>query len=68
VEIQDSDGKPLDGYSLADCPEIFGDTIARTVVWKDDSKDVSLLAGKSVRLLFELKDADIYSFRFGSDE
>ena len=68
VEIQDADGKPLDGYSLADCPEIFGDTIARTVVWKDDSKDVSLLAGKSVRLLFELKDADIYSFRFGSDE
>jgi hypothetical protein len=64
VEIQDADGKPLEGYSLADCPEIFGDTIARTVVWKDDSKDVSSLAGKPVRLLFELKDADLYSFRF----
>jgi len=68
VEIQDSDGKPLEGYSLADCPEIFGDTIARSVAWKDDSKDVSLLAGKRVRLLFELKDADLYSFRFGGDE
>ena len=68
VEIQDTDGNPLDGYSLADCPEIFGDTIARTVVWKDDSKDVSILAEKPVRLLFELKDADLYSFRFGGDE
>ncbi len=68
VEIQDTNGKPLDGFSLADCPELFGDTIARTVVWKDDSKDVSSLAGKPVRLLFEVKDADIYSFRFGSDE
>ncbi|HIE96710.1 MAG TPA: hypothetical protein EYG03_02385 [Planctomycetes bacterium] len=67
VEIQDADGKPLEGYSLADCPEIFGDTIARTVVWKDDSKDVSSLAEKPVRLLFELKDADLYSFRFTTD-
>ena len=64
VEIQGADGKPLEGYSLADCPEIFGDTIARTVFWKEDSKDVSSLAGKPVRLLFEFKDADLYSFRF----
>ena len=68
VEIQDSAVKPLDGYSLTDCPEIFGNTIARTVAWKDNSKDVSSLAGKPVRLLFELKDADLYSFRFGGDE
>ena len=68
VEIQDTDGKPLDGFSLADCPEVFGDTIARSVVWKDDSKDVSSLAGKPVRLLFEMKDADLYSFRFGGNE
>ena len=31
------------------------------VTWKND---VRRLAGKSVRLRFELKDADLYSFQF----
>ena len=67
VEIQDINGKAIIGFSLAECPEIFGDTIARSVDWKDGS-NLSALAGKPVRLLFELKDADLYSFRFGDDE
>jgi hypothetical protein len=57
------DGKPINGFSLTDCPEIFGDSNARSVTWKNDA-DLSALAGKSVRLLFELKDADLYSFQF----
>jgi hypothetical protein len=67
VEIQDINGKAIIGFSLSECPEIFGDTIARSVDWKDGS-NLSALAGKPVRLLFELKDADLYSFRFGDDE
>jgi hypothetical protein len=31
--------------------------------WKSGT-DVSQLAGKPVRLRFELKDADLYSFQF----
>ena len=31
VEIQDVNGKAITGFSLAECPEIFGDTIARSV-------------------------------------
>jgi hypothetical protein len=60
VEIQDADGKPLNGFV---CSELFGDTIARTVSWKN-GQDLSSLSGKPVRLRFELKDADLYSFRF----
>lgn len=63
VEIQDGAGKPLPGYSLEDCPPIFGDTVARTVTWKAGS-DVSALAGKTVRLRFFLKNADVFSFQF----
>ncbi|MCA8998081.1 MAG: hypothetical protein KDA80_13880 [Planctomycetaceae bacterium] len=63
VEIQDETGAPIEGYSLADCAEVFGDSIARPVVWKDNS-NVQALAGKPVRLLFELKDADLFAFRF----
>ncbi|MFN0195444.1 MAG: hypothetical protein ACKVT0_01760 [Planctomycetaceae bacterium] len=63
VELTDVDGKPLDGFSLKDCDELFGDTLDRTVTWKENA-DVSSLAGKPVRIRFALRDADLYSFRF----
>jgi hypothetical protein len=63
VEIQDPAGKPVEGFSLADCPDHFGDTVERVVNW-NNRKDVSRLAGKPVRLRFVLKDADLYSFQF----
>ncbi len=63
VEIQDADGKPLPGFAASDCAEIIGDEIGRTVSWKHGC-DVRKLAGQAVRLRFELKDADLYSFRF----
>ena len=63
VEIQNEKGKPIPGYALADCPVTFGDTVARKVTWKNGN-DVGKLAGKPIRLRFELKDADLYSYRF----
>ncbi len=63
IEIQDSSGKTIEGFALTDCPEIFGDSVARNVKWNGGS-DLSALAGKPVRLLVELKDADLYSFQF----
>lgn len=64
VEIQTADGKPVEGYTLADCPEIIGDRIEHTVNWKSGS-DLGKLAGQPIRLRFELKDADLYSLQFG---
>ncbi|MFN4260251.1 MAG: hypothetical protein ACK4RK_13220 [Gemmataceae bacterium] len=64
VEIQDMDGKPIPSYTLADAPELFGDAIEEAYRWKD-AADVSKLVGKPVRLRFVLKDADVYSYRFG---
>jgi hypothetical protein len=66
VEIQDADGSPLPGFTLEDSSEIFGDAIDRTVVWNDGS-DVSALAGKTVRLRFTLRDADLYALKFETD-
>jgi hypothetical protein len=64
VELQDARGKPIDGYEASNCINIYGDAIERTVQWKN-GKDVSPLQDKSIRLLFHLKDADLYAFRFG---
>ena len=63
VEMQDSEGKPMPGYALADCPEMMGDEIDHVIAWSSGS-DVSKLAGKTIRLRFALKDADLYSLRF----
>ena len=63
VEIQDESGKPFPGYALADCPEFIGDEIDHVVAWSAGT-GVASLAGKTVRLRFVLKDADLYSLRF----
>ena len=64
IEIQDADGNPIDGFTLEDAPEIFGDALDRVTPWQD-GKDLAGLSGKPVRLRFVLKDADLYSMRFG---
>lgn len=63
VEIQDDAGQPIPGYALADCPEIFGDSLSLAVRWQGGG-DVRPLAGRAVRLRFVLKDADLYAFQF----
>ena len=63
VEIQDEAGQPVPGFTLADSPVLFGNTVRHVVAWKGGA-DVGALAGKPVRLRFELKDADLYSMQF----
>lgn len=64
IEVQDIDGNALPGFSLTDSPEIFGDEIAEAARWTSTAR-LSDLAGKPVRLRFLMKDADLFSIRFG---
>ena len=63
VEVQDAKGAPLKGFTLDQCPEIYGDEIERVVSWQGGA-DLGRLAGQVVRLKFVLRDADLYSIRF----
>jgi hypothetical protein len=63
IELQSADGKPLPGFGLDDSPSLFGNSTAKTVHWNGDA-ELSNYAGKPVRIRFELKDADLYAFRF----
>ena len=63
AEIQDADGRPIEGYELHRSSEIFGDAIEQVVSW-GDATDVGALAGSPVRLRFVMRDADLYSIRF----
>jgi hypothetical protein len=64
VELQDVTGQPLAGFSQQDCLEHYGDSTEQVIRWKSGT-DVSALAGKSIRIRFIIKDADLYSYQFG---
>ena len=67
VEIQNSLGYAVPEFSMDKCEEIFGDNLKRIVSWRSDSSLASL-NGIPVRLRIELKDADLYSFKFTKDK
>ena len=62
VELQTADGKPVPGFSLDDCQEVFGDELQRTVSFSGG--DLAELSGRPVRLRFVMRDADLFSFQF----
>lgn len=71
VEIQDTEGRPVPGLTLEDCPDIYGDTIDRQVVWvpaQEQGYSLAVLQNIPVRLRFVLKDADLYSFQFTDED
>ncbi len=66
VGILDEQCHPIEGYTLEDCSDIFGDDIERIVTWNKNGADIKKIAGKPVRLKFVMKDADLYSMRFNT--
>ncbi|MCL4402250.1 MAG: hypothetical protein M1436_06265 [Acidobacteria bacterium] len=64
VEIQDTQGNPLPGFRLSDCDIIHSaNEISRPVRWNRAST-LEKLTGKTVRLRFVLRNADLYAFQF----
>ena len=66
VAILNVDMSPIEGFGIDDCKSIDEDAIHKTVSWNQGS-DVSSLAGKTVRLKFELDNAKLYAFQFVKD-
>ena len=63
VAITDEDGKAFPGFDLDDCDRIKGDLIQKAVTWKGNN-NVTALAGRAVRLKFEMQNAKLYAFEF----
>jgi hypothetical protein len=63
AEIQDIDGKAIEGFRLSDAKPLVGDSLDQTVSWKHGA-NVSTLAGHTVRLRFALRDADLFALQF----
>jgi hypothetical protein len=65
VEVQDRSGAPIAGLMLDDCDPVFGDEIERAVTWRGGRSDLSVLSAEPIRLRVVMRDADLFSLRFG---
>jgi hypothetical protein len=63
VAVLDRKGNELKGFGLADCDPVIGDATSYLVSWQKNTS-VSSLAGKVIRLKFEMQDAKLYAFKF----
>ncbi len=63
VEIQDEQRGVIPGFSADNCQLIIGNEIDKSVSWKN-SKPLNSLSGKTIRLRFIMKDADLFSLKF----
>ena len=63
MEVQDREGRSIDGLTEDDCIEVFGDDIEHEVRWQD-APNLRRLAGTPVRLRITMRDTDLYSLRF----
>ncbi len=66
VELQDAEGTPVPGHTLADADGLVGNGLAKPVTWKGSS-DVGALAGRPLRLRFVMRGVKLYAFRFRGD-
>jgi len=63
VEIRDLQGKPIPGFTRADCEEIGGNFVDTLVRWKGKS-DLTALRGQPVTLHFAARGTKLYAFEF----
>ncbi|MCH2117434.1 MAG: hypothetical protein MK161_07010 [Pirellulales bacterium] len=61
VGLRDAAGKPVAHYQLADCNPVQGDVTSARVTWRNRDQ-VHRPDDQSWRLVFELKNAQLYSF------
>lgn len=67
VEIQDVDGRPLPGFSLADCEPLTGDEIEAAVRWKSAGAAKQGFA-QPFRIHFAMKNAKLFAMKTSSPD
>ena len=65
IEIQDSSGDAIPGFTLNDSRAFTGDELSGTMTWNNRT-DLSDLAGKPIRLKIMFRNADIFALRFAN--
>jgi hypothetical protein len=64
VGLLDERGNPLPGYSADECVYVNVNSVAHPVEWIGRGRDLSALAGRTVRLELHLRGASLYALQF----
>ena len=67
VELQDENGRPLEGFSAGDSIPTSGNSVRLTAAWGDadgERTDLSGLAGTPVKVRFLMRDCRLYAYQF----
>lgn len=62
VGLETADGQPLEGFEIEDGYALRGDSLQQNVGW-EPTPDISGLKGKTIRIRFQLKNADLYAIQ-----
>jgi hypothetical protein len=70
IEFQNEKGQALPGFSLEDSPVLYGDDIDGEVAWerpgtRTDQTPLRNVTGQVIKIRFVMRDADLFSLRFG---
>ena len=63
AELQTASGRPLEGFSIADCEPVRGDGVSLPVRWRG-AEAIAAHAGKPIRVRFDLQEASLFAFQF----
>ena len=63
IAMLDEKGKAYPGFGIGDSDEIMTNDVDHAVTWRGKA-DVAELAGKLVRLRFEMRSAKLFAFQF----
>lgn len=64
VELQDTEGRPFEGFSLDDCEPLTGDEVDATVRWKGGAMALPNMARRPFRIRFVFEKATLFSMQF----
>jgi len=61
IGFLDENGNPIKGFSVDDCVYINDNSVEHYVEWLNKGKDISLLQGKTVQLVFRMRGTKLYA-------
>ncbi|MEI6072677.1 MAG: glycosyl hydrolase family 32 [Verrucomicrobiae bacterium] len=67
AEILDENGQPISPFTKANCQPVTSDGTIQPVRW-NGAEDLSSVAGRPVRIRFELENGKLYSFWVSADK
>lgn len=67
AELLDDAGNVLPGFTVADCSPVTGDSLRHRIIWRG-ANTLPTDMPETIRIRFTMKNADLYSFRFGASQ